>query len=167
MAQEQENLDLGAMLDGTLDDIPDAPEFVTPPAGEYNLMVKDCKIEAYKQKDGTASQRIRVIYAINSTSQVTGQEQPVPDNSMFSETFTGTVKGLSFFKTRAKAILQISDSANVSFGSMLNAIKGVSFNAWLTIRRTPNPKGGEYENVQIRVLPSSAGLFPFIRKSGD
>lgn len=148
--QNTETLDLGTMLDETLDLIPDAPEYVTPPAGEYRLSVKDCKIEKYETKSGKSGERIRIIYSIETTYSTADNEQPVPDGSMFSETFTR--EGLSYFKTRVKNILNVSTINGVSLRDVMDTIKGATFDARITIKRIPNPNGGEYENVQIRVI---------------
>ena len=47
---ENMTLDLGAMMEETLDDIPEAPDFANPPAGEYILSVKEAKIDTYTAK---------------------------------------------------------------------------------------------------------------------
>lgn len=155
MANTQENLDLGAMMDATLDNIPDAPDFITPPPGIYTLGVKDCKVETYKPKAGGEAQRIRILYTVEATEEVAANEVPVPDGSMFSETFMATQQGLSYFKSRVKAIMNVDSLAGSSLRDMMESIKGTTFDARITIKKTSNPNGGEYENVQIRVIPPS------------
>jgi hypothetical protein len=154
-----ETLDLGAMLEDTLDDIPEAPDFVTPPPGIYRLTVKDCKIDTYKAKPkdndpGGERQRLKILYVIEQTVEVSGNEPPVPDGSMFNETFTGTSDGLSYFKKRIKAILNASDMSGVTFKDMMEAAKGVSFDARITTKKSANPDNPlqPYENVQIAVI---------------
>lgn len=154
------SLDLGAMMDATLDSIPDAPDFSNPPAGEYRLSVKDCKIDTYtsKKEPGVEKQRIKMLYTIEQTVSTAGNEQPVPDGTMFNETFMGTEQGLSFFKKRIKEIMNASDLAGVSLKDMMDSIKGQAFDARITIKKSPNPNDPNtpYENVQIRVVQPKA-----------
>jgi hypothetical protein len=161
MAENNTLLDLDAMMEESLDNVPDAPDFTNPPAGEYSLQVKEVKTEKYKAKakDGIPeheAQRIRITYSILQTKSVAAGDAPVPDGSMFSETFMGTEQGLGYLKSRAKGILNATDLAGVSLKVLLDTMKGSTFDARITIRKTPNPAGGEYENVQIRVIPPSA-----------
>lgn len=154
------SLDLGAMIDATLDSIPDAPDFSNPPAGEYRLSVKDCKIDTYtsKKEPGIKKQRIKMLYTVEQTVSTAGNEQPVPDGTMFNETFMGTEQGLAFFKKRIKEIMNASDLAGVSLKDMMDSIKGQAFDARITIKKSPNPDDPNtpYENVQIRVVQPKA-----------
>jgi len=153
-------LDLGAMMEDSLDSIPDAPDFSNPPAGEYRLLCKEAKIDKYetKKEPGVAKQRLKILYAIEQTVSVAGNEPPVPDGSMFSETFQATEQGLSYFKKRIKEIMNASDLSGVTLGDMMETVKGQSFDARITIRKSENPNDKEnpYENVQIRVIPPKA-----------
>jgi hypothetical protein len=145
-------LDLESLANETLDSIPEAPDFVTPPAGEYTLSVKDAAIDKYKDKEGTAKQRLKITYTILDTKSVAGNEQPVPNDSIFTETFMATEQGVGYFKKRVKEIMMAENVSGVTLGEMMNSIKGVSFDCRISIKKSPNPKGGEYENVQIRVV---------------
>lgn len=160
MDANKETLDLGAMMEQTLDAIPEAPDFANPPAGEYNLLCKDAMVDKYKTKKepDVEKQRLKILYSINSTISVAGNEPPVPDGTMFSETFQATEDGLSYFKKRIREIMNVSDLAGVSLGDMMASVKGTSFDARITIRKTPKPdnKDQPYENVQIKVIPPKA-----------
>jgi hypothetical protein len=153
-----ESLDLGAMMEQTLDTIPDAPDFSNPPAGEYNIDVKECKVDKYKTKDdpNTEKQRLKLTYSVAETISVAGNEQPVPDGSLFTETFQATELGLGYFKNRIKAIMNVSDLAGVSLADMMASVKGMQFKCRISVKKSPNPKGGEYENLQIRVIAPTA-----------
>ena len=160
---ENMTLDLGAMMEETLDDIPEAPDFTNPPAGEYVLSVKDAKIETYTAKPkkddaGGERDRLKFLYTIEKTISVSGNEPPVPDGSIFSETFQATTQGVSYFKKRVKDIMNVSDMTGVKLGELLDSVKGISFEARITIRKSPNPSDplSPYENVQIRVVPPKA-----------
>jgi len=147
-------LDVEALMNSTLDAVPDAPDFLAPPPGLYVLAVQKAKIESGKDKKEKPYTRIRVTHNVVQTVEC--QEAPVPDGSMFSETFQATEEGLGYFKNRAKAILGVTDLAGVPISTILQELEGKSFNAKLTIKLTPNPTGGNYENVQIRVIPAAA-----------
>lgn len=151
-------LDLGAMMESTLDDIPDAPDFANPPAGEYKLEVKEAKVENYKTKKepDVEKQRLKILYAVVATVSVAGKEPPVPDGSMFSETFQPTEEGLSYFKKRIKEVMNASELTGVSLGDMMNSVKGMVFDARVTIRISKGDNGQDYENVNLRVIPPKA-----------
>lgn len=149
-------LDLNAMVESNLDSVPDAPDYSNPPAGEYLLLCKDVKIDTYTAKAKGAvpaqeAQRIKITYAIAATLSTAAGEAPMPDGTMFTETFQGTEQGLGYFKARVKAIMDASELTGVSLGDMMNSIKGTTFGAKISIKKSPNPAGGEYENLQIRV----------------
>ena len=151
-ANENVMLDLEALANETLDSIQEAPDFVTPPAGEYSLSVKDCAIDKYKTKEGEAKQRMKITYSIVSTLSLSVDEPPVPNDSIFTETFMATEQGLGYFKKRIREIMNADDVTGVTLGDMMNSVKGVQFNCRLTIKKSPNPKGGEYENIQLRII---------------
>lgn len=142
------------MLNQTLDSVAAAPDFSNPPAGEYRLSVKDAKL--IKATAEGKNHRLSVTYSVEQTYSTAANEAPVPDGTMFSENFQFTDKGLPYFKSRVAAILNVSDVNGVTIGDMLTSIKGQAFDARITIKKSPNPAGGEYENVQIKVVPPAA-----------
>jgi len=146
-------LDLDAMMNDTLDDIPDAPDFVTPPAGEYRLVVKDATSEKYQTKaePDVDKQRLKITYSIMQTISTANNESPVPDGSIFTETFMATQQGLSFFKKRIKEVMGASDVAGVTMRDMMSSVKGSEFNARLSIKKSTS-NGKDYENIQLRVI---------------
>lgn len=154
------SLDLGAMMEQSLDSIPEAPDFANPPAGEYKLSVKEAKLDNYetKKEPGVQKQRLRILYAIEQTVSVAGNEPPMPDGTMFSETFQGTEQGLRYFKKRIKEVMNASDLTGVTLGEMMSSVKGQAFDARITIKKSENPndKDNPYENVNIRVIPPKA-----------
>lgn len=150
---DQTILDLEAITDDVLDGIAEAPDYVTPPAGEYSLSVHDAIIDKYKDKEGNAKQRIKISYSINETLSLADKEPPVPNGSIFTETFTATEQGVSFFKKRVKEITGADDLTGVGgIPGMLDAIKGTDFDCRLTIKKSDKPGGGFYENVQLRII---------------
>lgn len=165
-ADKKASLDLGAMMDETLDNIEEAVGFTNPPAGEYVINVKDCMVEKYtpKPKDGVQEgekQRFKLLYEVGSTiSLADTKEQPVPDGSLFSETFMGTEEGLGYFKKRVREIMNVGTVDGVKLREIMDAVKGTSFTARIKMRITPkdksNPALGTYENVDITVVAPKA-----------
>lgn len=156
-------LDLNSMMNESLDTIPEAPDYSNPPAGEYTLEVKDAIVESYKAKakgDMPAhdAQRLKITYAVAATHSTADGEQPVPDGTLFTETFQGTEQGLSFFKKRIREVLNVSDVAGVTLGDMMASAKGVTFDARLSIKKSPKPGVANefYENLVIRVVQQKA-----------
>ena len=144
-------LDLETLANQTLDNIADAPDFVNPPAGEYTLLVKDVAIDKYKTKDGTASQRMKITYSIGETLSTLNNEPPVPNESIFTETFQATEQGMGFFKKRIKELMGVSDVAGVTLGDMMSSIKGQTLKARLSYKKSES-NGKTYENLQLRVV---------------
>lgn len=142
------------MLNQTLDNVAAAPDFSNPPAGEYRLSVKDAKL--VKAIAEGKNHRLSVTYSVEQTYSTAANEAPVPDGTMFSENFQFTDKGLPYFKSRVAAILNVSDVNGVTIGDMLTSIKGQAFDARITIKKSPKEGGGEYENVNIKVIPPAA-----------
>lgn len=158
-ASKKETLDLGAMMDASLDNIAEAPDFNNPPAGLYILECKEAKVDKYKTKKepDVEKQRLKILYAVSQTVQLASdKEPPVPDGSMFSETFQATEEGLSYLKKRIREVMNASDLTGVSLGEMMNSVKGTTFQARITIRTTKGDNGKDYENVNIRVVPPAA-----------
>lgn len=151
---KQPLLDLNSMIEETLDAVPDAPDYSNPPAGEYVLDVKEAKVDTYKNKEHVDCQRLKITYAVAETVSVAAGEMPVPDGTMFTETFQATEMGLGYFKARIKAVLAVDDLSGVSLGDMMSSAKGAQFKCRITIKKSPKPgvAGEFYENVQIRVV---------------
>lgn len=145
-------LDMDSILDQTLDNVEDVPDYVTPPAGLYVLKINDAKIESYKNKKGEEGLRIKLVESIVATEDC-GDEVPPAAGSLFSETFQATEDGLKFFKKQAKRILNVEDISGVSIRDILDSLKNVEYRAKVTIKRTPNKDGGDpYENIQVRPI---------------
>lgn len=149
---EVQVLDLETMANETLDSIEEAADFQNPPAGEYSIQVDDAKIDKYKNKEGEEKQRIKITYSVLETISLASDEPPVPNGTLFTETFTATEQGLSFFKKRAREVMDVSDTAGVTLGDMMSSIKGAAVHCRISIKKSPKPGGGEYENVQIRIV---------------
>jgi hypothetical protein len=157
---EKTLLDLDSMMNETLDAIQEAPDYNNPPAGEYMLNVNDAKIDKYKDKAGKEAQRLKITYSIAETLETVDNEAPVPNGSLFTETFQATEQGLSFFKKRIRELMQAEDVQGVSLGDMMSSVKGQLVKARITIKKTPKKENGAvvpgefYENLNIRIIPN-------------
>ena len=142
-------LDLNAMLEGTLDAIPTAPDFVESlPNGTYQLAITDCKIESYETKDKTKAQRIRMSYVVRATVELADQNAvPVPNESMFSQTYQGTTQGLSFWKKDVCKILNVGSVDGTPFNTVMQSVTGAEFKALVTCKE----KDG-FVNISIKPI---------------
>lgn len=143
-------------MDTVLDDIPDIPEYVTPPAGEYLIQVQYAELDFYvsRKSPGEEKQRIKVTYEVlETTALASDKDLPVPDGSLFTETFTANPVGLSFFKKRVKSILPDYSLQGVPLVTVLDAIRGVPLKARLSHQKSVSD-GVEYNNVRITVRPA-------------
>ncbi len=148
-------LDLDAMMDETLDNVPDMPDYQNPPDGLYKLVCKEVKTETYtsKPKDGkpaSSGTRIRMTTAVVATTEFPSG-MPVPDGTLFSETFQGTEEGLGYFKARAIKVLNVADVKGVSLRDIYAELTGKEYDAKIS---TKVSKVGDnvYENLNVRVI---------------
>ena len=163
--QTVENLDLGALMESgaTMDDIQAAPDYVTPPDGDYTIQVKEVSIEKYKSKEEpeVEKQRIKILYSVVETKQlVSADEVPVANESLFSETFMATTQGLGYFKARAEKILN-ADLSGAQYAQIFDSMKGVIVDARLSTKLSEGKKGTKnegkkFENLNIRIIPKAA-----------
>ena len=142
-------LDLDAMMDVSMDSVETVPDFVMPPPGLYILDVKECKFEQIDKADKAKGSRIRITYVIGDTVEVANSEQPVPNGSLFSESFQGTEDGLKYFKKSAMNILGVTSFEGASLGDVVSNLAGTQFKAKLSIRKS-SKDGKVYENLSIR-----------------
>lgn len=154
-------LDLDALLESTLDNVEDVPDYVTPPTGAYALRCEDCKIETYKSKkkgeENKELTRLRVTHAIRATIELKdSKEAPVADGSLFSETFMANEDGLKYFKKQAKAILNVEDLNGVPLRDVISSLLTAEYDAKISIRTTKGDDGSIFENVQVRIVPPAA-----------
>jgi hypothetical protein len=150
-------LDLDALMDQNMDAVETLPDYVTPPAGNYQLVVKEAKTEQYSSKSEPTikANRIRVIYAVEETLEVENGNLPVADGSLFSETYMATEEGLKYFKKTAMGILGVKDFEGASLRDVIQGIKDASFKARINIRTTKDPVSGQvFENIQLRPIAS-------------
>lgn len=147
-------LDIDALLDSTLDSVPDMPDYLNPPTGNYVLSITEAEIKAGKPADPAKKQaakapRIVITYRVDQTIETDGV--PVPDLTLFTEGFQGTEDGVAFFKKQAKKLLNVEDLSGVTIRDILEALKGVqNFNAMLKNVVSQGDGGKEYENVNVR-----------------
>lgn len=107
-------------IDGvTLDDVEEAPDFLVPPSGEYMHGIHSTKVSTVDDEDGKRTS-IRIIYFVDDTIEVTGDEDPVPNGSLFSENFQWP-KGAPYFKNRMKKLL--GDISGVTVKDMLQYLE--------------------------------------------
>lgn len=149
-------LDLDALLDTELDNVETVPDYINPPPGNYILCAKEAKIEKFDVKEdghktGAQGNRIRITYAVVSTIDVVEGELPVPDGSLFSESFQGTEEGLKYAKKACMNILGIKDFEGAKLREILDGVKDAEFKARVTVR-VSTVGNKEYENLQIRAI---------------
>lgn len=149
-------LDLNAMLNDSLDSIPEAAGYENPPAGEYSIILKDAAVDSYTTKDGADAERLKITYEVAATLSTASGEQPVPNGTLFTETFQGTVQGVGFFKKRIKEVLNVESVEGVTLADMMNSAKGAAFDARISIKKTAKKDvpGEFWENLNIKIVRS-------------
>lgn len=120
-------LDLDSILDMTLDNVKDVPDYVNPPSGAYLLSITDAKFEIKKNKEGEKIGRFTITYKVEDTVElVSDKELPVAEGSLFSESFTYTEDGIAFLKKQAKKLLQVDSVDGVSLRDLLDSLKDLA-----------------------------------------
>ena len=152
-------LDLDALMDANLDNVETIPDYINPPAGNYVLTVKEAKIEKYDVKEdgkktGAQGNRIKITYAVVKTEEVIAGELPVPDGTLFTESFQGTEEGLKYCKKACANILGVKEFDGAKLGEILEGTVGQEFRARITVR-VSSVGDKNYENIQIRALPAA------------
>jgi len=159
MADEETLLDMDSLDDLTLDDVDEAPEYMSPPSGKYRLGITESSIQS-REKDGETKQSIRITYQVRETLELNNQEDDlVPDRTLFSENFQVTKQGLEFFKTRMKKLLG-DDLTGVKVPEMLEFLpkefgeeggKEILATQRKTVTKDKET-GNEYENVRFQKM---------------
>lgn len=146
-------LDLDALLDGNLDSVAAAPDFLTPPPGSYALRIKDAALEKYAKKGETEKNnvRIKLQYEVVETIELSEKtnEPAVANGTMFSETFLYSEEGLPYFKKAAQNILNVKSVDGVSMRDLLDGLKNTEFKAVIGTR-VSTKDNKTYENATIR-----------------
>jgi hypothetical protein len=160
-------LDLNDVLGSNIDEVPDSPEFVTPPAGSYRLGLKDAKAEQYKTTDKETKEevqkvRLKLIYTVMATKELAdAEEAPVANGSLFSEQFMTNQDGLSFFKRQAKNVLGEEVIKGATIGDILKELGSGThtFDADVRVKSSAgkDASGNKkvYTNVQVRIKPGT------------
>lgn len=174
MSNEQEAnltlLDLDTVSTLSFDDLEEAPGFVIPPNGVYDLLLETAKIEEFTSKEkGTQGQegykaaakghRIAHYYTIDECLElVDPKEQKPAKGSKFSERFQLNEQGLKYWKTKAKQILGDNvDGANLTVANVVKELATGTYRVKAKVNLkvtdgTGENAGKKFTNIQIRVL---------------
>lgn len=151
---EETLLDLDNVDEMSFDDIPEAPGFVQPPDGVYDLAITKACIEAYKTKEGEDKKRFSHYYGIERVVELADSTEQAPNvGDKFSERFQMNDQGLKFWKTKAKAIL--GDVGKITVANALAEMSTGNYKvrARVQLKKTKGKQDGkEYTNIQVRIL---------------
>lgn len=156
--KDQTLLSIEDLMNTSVDTVEAAPDFLTPPAGDYVLTVNSAKVEKYRTKKMADTDpdktRIKIIYAIQEVKQLADANELIPPTgSLFSETFQGSQEGLKYWKKRAIDILGVCTGSSVKEINDELEAGGYSFVARVTLKKsTDKDTKEEYENINIRIL---------------
>lgn len=146
-------LDLDSLLDETLNDVEDLPDYITPPTGLYVLSIPSVKLEPFEKKDenGKVAEklvRIRLTYSADECKEVEEGQYPPAAGSLFSDSFMFNEMGKAIFKRTAKAILNVDSLDDAPFREIFDALVAVEpFNASVVTK-----KKGNYDNTTVRPM---------------
>jgi hypothetical protein len=156
MAKQATLLDLESMQDDTLDHVQEAPDFIQPPAGDYKIVTKGGKITKFENDDGTETQSIQVTLAVVETLElVSNDEPPVPDGSLFTIRFQGTIDGLAMFKREVRKMADVEDLAGATLGSIFDMLaEELEFYGRVSYSSYKGRDGERRQSLKLRVIPT-------------
>ncbi len=142
-------LDLEALADESIDDIKEAPEYINPPAGDYEVITKSGTIKSFTNDKDEVSQSIQVTLAVVKTLElVSDAEPPVPEESLFTLRFQGTTDGLGMFKRELRKMSGLEKLPAMTLNECFEMLETeMQFNARISYRKF---KDKEY--LQLRII---------------
>lgn len=149
MAKTITLLDLEALADESIDDIQEAPEYINPPAGDYEVITKSGTIKSFTNEKDEVSQSIQVTLAVAKTLElVSDAEPPVPEESLFTLRFQGTTEGLGMFKRELRKMSGLEKLPAMTLNECFEMLETeMQFNARISYRKF---KDKEY--LQLRII---------------
>ena len=140
MSEAATSINLNNLFDATMDQIEDAPEFITPPNGAYKVLVK-----SVERKENKGKNFVRFLYEVQEVVQLTGpvapgENPPVP-KSMFSEQFNIDGEGIKYLKRHVKEVWK--NYPQMGLGSLLKAIEGQSYGVVVKQRNYKDDEGNQ------------------------
>jgi len=132
---------LDSLLEGSLDEVETAAEFVDIPNGEYVLHIQKAEAKEMPVKeDKPAGVRVSVTYAVVQTVALADStKSAVDDGSLSSESFNLNEQGLPYFKRYLVNIF--GDTSGISLGDSIQALNGLDITA---VVRNNEYNGREY-----------------------
>lgn len=184
---ETEGVSTETLLDMTdvdnlsFNDIEDAPGFVNPPDGVYDVLLIKAAKEKYKlkqdnpdtgEKAGTDKQRIRHTMEILGVVELSDANEQAPKvGDKFSEQWVVPGEGLKYWKGKTQAIIG-SEIGNVTVNNVLKDLTDgqYRFRVKVTNRKSkaesgPN-KGKEYNNINVKVVARAEEIPGFDNTGG-
>lgn len=163
-------LNIDEILDQSMENIEEAAGFVTPSDGLYVVGLASCKIEKHKTKDDPTKEkhRIKYMYQISECLEKSNSEDDdTPANGLFTEIFQLNEQGLSYFKQKATRIL--GDTAGLTLGETIKSLNESEavLKVSTRLKKTPKEGGGEYINVQVKVLERQDVELPGFEKAAE
>lgn len=154
-------LNLDALLDQSMEEVAEAPNYVQPETGVYVLTVVDTSAQKNKSKDADKPDYVTLhhVYRIDGVEQQEGM--PIAPGSLFTDRWMAQDKGLEFFKTRFLDIAEANgedrnELSKLKLGEMLEGAKGMTFKCVIAkVSRGTDDKGVERFNTRINNIVSA------------
>lgn len=155
--EEDGAVDMDALLNQSLDDIPDLPDFVTPKEGAYALHVDEVNLNA---EIGTDKKRaIQVTYTVTEVLELKGSaagEDAKPGDKFSELFFMTTAKGADYTAKHLKKLLspvaERMQSSNIA--ATLNAFAGCDIVALIVHQKDRDDKSKVYAKVKKIIFPN-------------
>lgn len=153
-------LDLDNELDESVDSTEAAPDFVEPPNGKYRIGFKSCDLKTKESEDEDGEEkttaRINLICYVVETVEISEDETPVENGSIFSQGFQWDENGKAYFKRLCNKVLGKKAVDGASWRQLFQAMGegGAIVPARIAIRITKGTgknKGKEFRNIDLKI----------------
>lgn len=149
-------------LESSVDDVQEAPDFITPPTGAYAFGAMKWELKNYEASgEREASKAIRILFYIVKTLELSDErDTPVPDGSMFSIGYKCDENGLGRLKAFLNKLFGEDQTRGKSWNDLLLGLMAATdkdadtcVHGKIVVTRKPKQDGdGFFENINFRDL---------------
>lgn len=142
-----ENVNLDSLLDGTLDDIADLPQFKVFPSGAYNVQLKEGFVQKEINNHPAIELKMVCTEVLELNNAADEADAPKPGDECSIAFMMDNEIGQGKFKEAIKNFAAMAGTSNIR--TCMEASKGAE--VMVVIKRTHKDEGGErkyYANLQ-------------------
>lgn len=145
-------LNLDAILDTSMEEVQEAPNYVVPENGIYVLRVANTEAKTNKSKEEGKEDYVTLHHEYEILEVVEQEGLPIAPGSLFGDRWMFQEKGLEYFKTRTLDIAEANGEDRTEIGrlklsEMLQGVKDMTFKC--VIAKSPRSDDPTRFNTRI------------------